>query len=89
MVMLREHGQLWDLLDRMEDQAQAAVDVDELTTTWQAFSETLEAHNEKEEKILYPAGDEILDDSLGEEILEKMKSPDIPTGWTCEMSGRS
>lgn len=89
MVMLREHGQLWDLLDRMEDQARAAVDVDELTTTWQAFSETLEAHNEKEEKILYPAGDEILDVSLGEEILEKMKSPDIPTGWTCEMSGRS
>lgn len=49
----------------------------------------MKAHNDKEEKILYPAGDKILDDSLGEEILEKMKSPDIPTGWTCEMSGKS
>ncbi|MDN5877800.1 MAG: hemerythrin domain-containing protein, partial [Brevibacterium sp.] len=38
MVMLREHGELWDLLDRMEGQSRTADDVDELIRTWKVFS---------------------------------------------------
>lgn len=34
-------------------------------------------------------GDEIRGERLGEEIREKMKMPDTPPGWTCEMSGGS
>lgn len=88
-VMLREHGELWDHMDRIAAQlgdGAAAADVEE---SWKKLEAGLEAHNEKEEKILYPAGNDLLDESLSEEIKETLASPDIPEGWTCEMSGRS
>ena len=72
------------------DQAlRKSLSADEIAAVWKALEDGLEAHNDKEEKILYPAGDDLLTDDLGEEILETLANPDIPEGWTCEMSGRS
>ena len=59
------------------------------TTVWKTLEDGLEAHNDKEEKILYPAGDDLLTADLGKEILTTLADPNIPEGWTCEMSGRS
>lgn len=88
-VMLREHGQLWDRLDEITVQLEADADAETIRPIWTALADGLEAHNEKEEVILYPAGDDLLDDSLSEEIKETLANPVIPDGWTCEMSGRS
>lgn len=89
LVMLREHGQLWDRMDEIAGQLEAGAARSEIAPVWKALEDGLEAHNDKEEKILYPAGDDLLTDDLGEEILTTLADPNIPEGWTCEMSGRS
>lgn len=88
-VMLREHGELWDRMDEIAAKLDAGADKAEIAPVWKSLEDGLEAHNEKEEKILYPAGDDLLTDDLGAEILETLANPDIPEGWTCEMAGRS
>lgn len=88
-VMLREHGELWDRMDEIATKLESGASAAEIVPVWKALEDGLEAHNDKEEKILYPAGDDLLTDDLGEEILETLANPDIPEGWTCEMSGRS
>ena len=89
LVMLREHGQLWDRMDEIAGQLVAGAARSEIVPVWKALEDGLEAHNDKEEKILYPAGDDLLTEDLGDEILTTLADPNIPEGWTCEMSGRS
>lgn len=89
LVMLREHGQLWDRMDEIAGQLDAGAQRSEIAPVWKALADGLEAHNDKEEKILYPAGDDLLPEDLGAEILATLADPNIPEGWTCEMSGRS
>lgn len=88
-VMLREHGELWDRIDEIAAKLGAGASADEIAPVWTALEGGLEAHNDNEEMILYPADDDLLTDDLGEELLETLANPDIPEGWTCEMSGRS
>ncbi|WP_209374600.1 hemerythrin domain-containing protein [Brevibacterium renqingii] len=65
-VMLREHGELWDRMDEIAAQLEAGAERREIAPVWKALEGGLEAHNDKEEKILYPAGDDLLTDDLGE-----------------------
>jgi len=88
MVMLREHGEIWDLLDALDEGLADGADAATLTPTWESLAQTLEAHNLKEERILYPSGDQVIDEETAHQILEALDG-ELPEGWTCEMSGRS
>lgn len=88
MVMLREHGEIWDLLDRLDAQLAASAAAPDLAATWEEVARVLEAHNLKEERILYPSGDQVIDANTAAQILAALDG-ELPTGWTCEMSGRS
>jgi hypothetical protein len=46
----------------------------------------LEAHNGKEEPILYPRVDAVLDDDLSAILREFLTSGSMPDGWTCEQA---
>lgn len=83
MVMLREHGQLWDALDAIEAGVGAGEDVGE---AWAGFIALLEAHNMKEERIVYPAGDEMLAVETTERVRRALAS-ERPADWVCEMAG--
>ena len=85
MVMLLEHGKLWDLLDAMEAGLAAGESV---ADHWAELEPLLEAHNMKEERILYPSGDSLLDAATVDVIRRAMSEP-MPQGWVCEMAGRS
>lgn len=85
MVMLLEHGKLWDLLDAMEAGVAAGEPVAEY---WAELEPLLEAHNMKEERILYSSGDELLDASTADAVRRAMSEP-MPQGWVCSMAGRS
>lgn len=89
MVMLREHGQLWDLLDALESRVDERADPDAIAATWQDLAHRLEDHNRKEEQILYPAGDRVLDADLTADVLDELRNRDTPEGWTCRMAGRA
>jgi iron-sulfur cluster repair protein YtfE (RIC family) len=89
LVMLSEHGHIWDLLDALETQLRNGDPVAVLTGTWQQLETILAEHNLKEERILYPAGDQILPADIAERVLTSLASQEKPKGWTCEMAGRS
>ena len=56
-VMCSEHSQMQYMLDEIVKQQEAGFDVDYL----QALGQFLAVHNEKEEKVLYPAIDQLID----------------------------
>jgi len=89
LVMLREHGQIWDLLDRADSQVAGGAPVVELQQTWHALADVLTAHNSKEEQILYPSGDEILDEQTAQSVRTALQAGVTPAGWVCEMAGRA
>lgn len=86
LVMLREHGEIWDLLDGIS----AALDRRDgaaARTIWPQLATVLEQHNMKEERIVYPAGDEKLPAELAAKITDELENGSLPDGWVCEMAG--
>lgn len=81
-VMLREHGEMWRVLDRME----ATADPAELRALCDELDPQLQAHNGKEEPILYPQVDAVLDDDLAAVLREFLDSGAMPEGWVCEQA---
>lgn len=89
LVMLREHGEIWDVLDELEATLGRGVPAAGLTAAWQRLERVLGEHNAKEERILYPAGDQALSEEIAEEVLTALSSGSTPPGWVCEMAGRT
>src|SRR5690606_14935451 len=85
LVMLREHGEIWDLLDATEG-ALLVDDVPRARGSWEQLADVLEQHNLKEERILYPAGDERIAPADAELILATLASGEMPADWRCEMA---
>jgi hemerythrin-like domain-containing protein len=84
LVMVREHGQLWDAMDALDVQVRdgaAPGDIDESCRTLLAL---LDAHNSKEEPIVYPQADLTLHPDAAERLLDFIDSGRMPEGWTCE-----
>lgn len=89
LVMLSEHGRIWDLLDALEAGLQDGRPGAELGETWRQLEQVLTDHNLKEERIVYPNGDQVLPAETAEEVLTALASGEAPPGWVCEMAGRS
>lgn len=87
LVMLREHGEIWDLLDAIRDALDAG-DIDSVRGVWPQLAAVLEQHNMKEERILYPAGDKTLSPADAELIVTALDEGETPSGWVCEMAGQ-
>ena len=103
LVMLREHGEIWDLLDALGDVLgnENGNDSDNGTSNdrgnddnaaarglWQQLATVLDEHNVKEERIVYPAGDEKLPPEAAATIATALAMGETPPGWTCQMAGR-
>ncbi len=81
LVMLREHAQIWETLDALEN---------DLSTVGGQAPELchrlliqLQHHNVKEERILYPEADEALATHPAPSLTEFLKSGPLPDGWIC------
>ncbi len=87
LVMLREHGEIWDLLDLIST---ALADGDDATAraSWPPLAHLLEQHNAKEERILYPAGDQMLPAEVADEVIATLTFGVTTPGWTCQLAGR-
>lgn len=86
LVMLREHGQMWRLLDALEAELARDPAGDATAGLLDDLMPRLEAHNLKEERILYPQADTVLEGDPGQELREVMASGRMPDGWVCEMA---
>lgn len=82
-VMLREHGEIWRAMDRLEGElggeaGQAAA---------HELLAILERHNSKEEPILYPQADAVLTPEAAERLHGFIASGRTPEGWVCQGAG--
>lgn len=91
LVMLREHGQIWDLLDELESQVRdgAGAGAESLLGTWARLERVLDHHNLKEESILYPAGDQSFTPEQTAELIGALRSASRPADWRCAYAGRT
>lgn len=79
-VMLREHAQIWALLDSLENESDS--DAASPARVRQLASHLLH-HNLKEEKILYPRADEVLPAAEADRLRAFLDSGQLPAGWIC------
>lgn len=83
-VMVREHGEIWRSMDALE----AAVATDAGGTAAAAICremvKQLEAHNMKEEMILYPQADAVVTGGDSEALQRFLATGSMPDGWVCE-----
>lgn len=87
MVMLREHGALWHLMETLTELVQASdlgVVDDELASTCRILLAQLDQHNSKEEPMIYPHADNDLSEVAMAELAEFLDSGRTPDGWVCE-----
>lgn len=91
MVMLREHGELWRAMDELSQLLETAADDpsrhEELVRRCSAMLDLLEAHNSKEEPIIYPHADADLPAEARAELQEFLRRGTMPEGWVCERAG--
>jgi hemerythrin-like domain-containing protein len=81
MVMLREHGDIWRTLDKLEQElgdapADAAITCRELMAR-------LATHNQKEEPIFYTQTDRALSAEENSELMTVIETGELPDGWVC------
>ena len=81
-VMLREHGDIWLALDEVEARAAQQTDPETVRRAYDDLAYLLDAHNEKEEQILYPQ-DHTLTDAQTAELRAFIESGTLPEGWIC------
>ena len=91
MVMLREHGELWRAMDELTGLLWSAAEDparhEELVQHCTSMLELLEAHNSKEEPIIYTRADADLPPEARAELQDFLRRGSMPEGWVCERAG--
>ena len=83
-VMVREHGLMWQTLDRLEPVLKAGTADAAVLGLGRELLAQLQAHNPKEEQILYPQADTSLTTQATEELRTFLSAGELPDGWRCE-----
>ena len=83
-VMLREHGEMWRMLDALEAELGTDPGAQAVVSLCEELIPRLEAHNAKEEAILYAQADAILSAEASAELQAFLASGQMPDGWVCE-----
>ncbi|TXJ06352.1 MAG: hemerythrin domain-containing protein [Aeromicrobium sp.] len=86
LVMNREHGEIWNLLDAIEEQAISNAEPSGIVESCQSLLELLDRHNAKEEPIVYPEVDATLSATLAEELSKFLNIGAMPENWVCEVA---
>ncbi|WP_433498144.1 hemerythrin domain-containing protein [Sphaerimonospora sp. CA-214678] len=82
-VMLREHGGLWQAMDRLDAEIGKGVAADAVREQCTELLNLLEQHNSKEEPIIYPQADAVLTPEATDHLQKFLASGRIPEGWVC------
>lgn len=84
LVMLREHGEMWTLMDELEPLVSAGGADPAVAGLCERFVALIDAHNLKEEATIYARADEVLSAPASAELRSFMESGTMPQGWVCE-----
>lgn len=83
MVMLREHGEIWTVMDALESEVATDPTGTAVRERCAELVALLEAHNAKEEPIIYPQTDATLGAEAAATLREFLDSGTMPEGWVC------
>lgn len=83
LVMLREHGELWNAMDDVEFRLERNDDADALVNACRELLALLGQHNSKEEPILYPQADTVLTADASAELSAFLVEGRMPQDWMC------
>lgn len=83
MVMQREHGTLWRLMDSLAALLAADGSAAELEPGCRQLLAELDRHNGKEEPVIYPHADAGLPGETAAELAEFLRTGSTPDGWVC------
>jgi len=86
LVMLREHGEIWRRLDALEAEVGPGTVADTAQARCRELLGHLASHNAKEEPIIYPQGDAVLDEGAKRHLLDFIDDGRMPPGWVCEQA---
>lgn len=86
-VMLREHGEIWDTMDRIDRELVSDPAAASISDACHELLEQLESHNSKEEPIIYPQADNVLDDAATAQLEGFLETGEMPPGWVCANAG--
>lgn len=87
-VMLREHGAIWDAMAVLDEQLTSEADPAALGNACRELLGQLDAHNAKEEPIIYPRADAELSDDATARLRTFLEQGATPEGWRCEKATR-
>lgn len=82
-AMLREHGQMWPILDRLDEQLERGAAAREVTATLAELRQVLAAHNDKEERTIYSLADAAHEGESAQKMMALMADGEMPAGWRC------
>ena len=83
-VMLREHGEIWDVMASLDEMLASDAEPEALRCACEDLLGRLEAHNAKEEPIIYPQADVVLSDDATTRLRQFIAEGRMPDGWRCE-----
>lgn len=81
-VMLREHGQMWATMTALEA-ALSGPSPEAVSAARDELMAQLEAHNAKEEPIIYPQADQGFSAAASDLLREFIATGQTPSGWVC------
>ena len=93
LVMVREHGALWDAMAAIDDDLSALspedrTAVSQLLQRCRQLLAMLDQHNTKEEPVIYPRADLDLDEAVHDDLADFLYAGTTPEDWTCEAATR-
>lgn len=83
-VMLRQHGELWQTMDTLTELLAAGAGVAPLREAGSRLLSQLEAHNAKEEPVIYPSADSGLPPQTSTDMARFIEDGHMPDGWMCQ-----
>jgi regulator of cell morphogenesis and NO signaling len=84
LVMLREHAEIWLLLDELDrEPADGSGSAGSRSGLVRQLTTRLLHHNVKEERVLYPRADATLSASDADLLRVFLGSGELPAGWVC------
>lgn len=84
LVMLREHAEMWPLLDTLDELIAAEGADERLRDAATRLLGMLQRHNPKEEAIVYPQVDAVIDPEPASLLRQLLVGGGMPEGWRCQ-----
>ena len=82
-AMLEEHGEICRFLDSIRDLIGENAHPRRVSDTLKTLRSYLQEHNFREERVLYPSADQLLDQDQLVRVLQRLQGATPPKGWVC------